>query len=1304
MAVFHFDLRHMPDASNLEVSVHGSTYDLRPHTASSLKTARREHPALAALPPRAERAFTHFADVDDTHFRQNRIRWIRVVRPAAPGVLLPELVLMTQYLPEGHLRAFYQAKFELQHLSLDELRVSVPRLKGRPRVYNAQLARLGLQELPRDPDAALQVLVSAQRLVDNLSTAAGLVAQHPELANVQPYTATVVKNDHILPEPDVDPDQYNAMVTLANSITDNPSWSPVIPCRDQHGTPLTAGYDVGDLKAGQPLSTWGLADQVRQNAVPASAGARRTASNDPLLRNKLWSPTPGTTVLVQDGNAAARSSRLADEPTYKWTVDQRTSHYGISVDAGSIHVDDADHFSIDAFNTFLRTLYVGYQLFADPDATQPLGQTQLLESMSAVDTLLGVPMPADPTSLAFDLQGAAAVRLYFGSLGTTDWNGDVSPSGALLTCAWQYGVPLALMAFGAQITETETFNKIVNDPQLRAAALGILFPIVGGGVATAAALGNTKHVLTVFGDVVLGFAVQKGMETLGEWLVEKAAEGAIAEAFGPVGQGIRLLADALDFKEIAETTIEVLGSPACFTVKVSRALDVALTLHPDPRHGEAGNPATAVWPSVARTYVATLQYKNGTNKQLTGQLSKTTSNAPLPLVFQDVPAGGEFRIIAGLYSDSGWLAGSWQSDWLEAKPNQGSTLQLGDESITENLVPLAPDAQYVFKEQVTYRDGAFAWLAAAAPPTATQAALDCGGSGTLCELTNLTLNNSAFQVGYAWRASGQHLHPDTPSAPASDAQLYALQNLSVLADLKSGLKTTSIGFTNRPGIAYAPSTNSPKQIDQTNFILDPRGGGMHLRQVVLGNEQSDFGLGDPGLQSWGHFPLENIDALAIHPSNAVIACSWRTHKLMILNLPAAPSPDDAAPVALLVSGEGVRQGLTKGPKALAVAPDGRILVLETLNHRVQGFDTKGNPVPSFTPGSILFTLPLAQVAADLDAGQVPEVFQTALQTADITALPFTPPLGSSFTAQLDSAQFHPPLDPKKDPPDPLIQALSEQGGVILAYDPRQIDDPAVSAQIQVVQAGSSWIITDPRGLAWQLRNQGDALAVFHRLTQVEVRVEKPGQQWLVIDHRTGDAWRLTPSTAAPDQLEVRTCLSYFPLRGVRAPNSVTYLDMAVEAQGYVYVLSYLNDGSQASDYLLDIYGPDGRFVLRTPDPSVTKNPQNVVAGRIAVDIWRDLYALTFETLHGPHGAPQPGLAHWNPTPPLFTLPVSTQPDFNQKNIGAITNAFAANHITLSTQAFIIVVDPDGSWQVKDGTTIYHIYRSGDDLEVYAVPA
>ena len=51
----------------------------------------------------------------------------------------------------------------------------------------------------------------------------------------------------------------------------------------------------------------------------------------------------------------------------------------------------------------------------------------------------------------------------------------------------------------------------------------------------------------------------------------------------------------------------------------------------------------------------------------------------------------------------------------------------------------------------------------------------------------------------------------------------------------------------------------------------------------------DFGFGDATLPSWGSFPVEAVDAAAVHPTNTVLACTWRYHKLMLLPLPPAPS-------------------------------------------------------------------------------------------------------------------------------------------------------------------------------------------------------------------------------------------------------------------------------------------------------------------------------------------------------------------------------------------------------------------------------
>jgi hypothetical protein len=89
--------------------------------------------------------------------------------------------------------------------------------------------------------------------------------------------------------------------------------------------------------------------------------------------------------------------------------------------------------------------------------------------------------------------------------------------------------------------------------------------------------------------------------------------------------------------------------------------------------------------------------------------------------------------------------------------------------------------------------------------------------------------------------------------------------------------------------------------------------------------------------------------------------------------------------------------------------------------------------------------------------------------------------------------------------------------------------------------------------------------------------------------------------------------------------SVTYLDLSIEGAGYIYVLYYVNDGSELSDYVLDVYLPDGSAVLCT----TTGIPSN----GIAVSLARDLYALNYQWQTGTAGRTEPTISHWIPTPP-----------------------------------------------------------------------
>lgn len=90
--------------------------------------------------------------------------------------------------------------------------------------------------------------------------------------------------------------------------------------------------------------------------------------------------------------------------------------------------------------------------------------------------------------------------------------------------------------------------------------------------------------------------------------------------------------------------------------------------------------------------------------------------------------------------------------------------------------------------------------------------------------------------------------------------------------------------------------------------------------------------------------------------------------------------------------------------------------------------------------------------------------------------------------------------------------------------------------------------------------------------------------------------------------------------------SVVPVDISVEAKGYIYVLKYLQPLSGSvtvSDYLLDIYNPDGSFLTQVA---------GIAAARMQVDLWRNLFTLNYEILLG-SSRTEPTVAQWIPSTP-----------------------------------------------------------------------
>jgi hypothetical protein len=95
-----------------------------------------------------------------------------------------------------------------------------------------------------------------------------------------------------------------------------------------------------------------------------------------------------------------------------------------------------------------------------------------------------------------------------------------------------------------------------------------------------------------------------------------------------------------------------------------------------------------------------------------------------------------------------------------------------------------------------------------------------------------------------------------------------------------------------------------------------------------------------------------------------------------------------------------------------------------------------------------------------------------------------------------------------------------------------------------------------------------------------------------------------------------------------ATEGATYLDLAVEFTGYIYILS--QDTSQV--FRLDIYHPNQTGT----NPICTT--RNINAGRLTVDFWRNVYTLNYEVLQLPNnggynGVTEPSVSLWIPPPP-----------------------------------------------------------------------
>jgi hypothetical protein len=689
---------------------------------------------------------------------------------------------------------------------------------------------------------------------------------------------------------------------------------------------------------------------------------------------------------------------------------------------------------------------------------------EFVSLVGPVQTVFGVPLPADPTTISVPIWDEVhTVRFLWGGLGRGAYDSGVCPVGITVTALAELVLPVFLMALGSAVTNSGPVRALMADKEVLFAVCTAGAFLAGGAGAADIALAQdpgsaAEGLASKFGPMLLS-----PLTSLGLWVAKQIGIGAAERAVPFVDIALAVINAAVTAADLAETIIEVLDSPFVYETDVVRTLDLAIALTPDPRYNE--------FPNYHDHYQVSVVYDAGTTLPLfTQSVPPGPMAESLAVTFLNAPAGGNLQVFAQFFAPNGWQSGQGQSGWMAAESVNG-TLSLSL-SITTNVIPLNASSVYVHEQKLGLLDnGTLGWIAGTQPPTATifTPSPFAGQGKDVTALVDITVAQAPEMIGYAWQSDGLNLPMNDPSTPPVTTSEYTVQNISVLLNAQGGYAFPPVGFSDQAAIGY--DVASPDDGTGHNFFIDPTvgpfdpvnnpGGGYHLRQVSISHDGPAPSMAVQTNQSWGRFPTP-LDRIVTHPLGYVFGIDFTTDKLYRVKLPAAAVADASAAFATMAAGTGVRDGLMQGPTGLAVALDGRLLVLEKTNARVQAFDIHGKPVPYFA-------------------------------------------------------------------------------------------DPA---------GGSAKLST------MALQNAATA----------------------------------------------------------------TWFDLAVESQGYLYVLYYNNDGSLPADYCVDLYQPDGTFLVTTT---------GVTAGNIAVDILRNLWTLNYEVMLDSSGRPQPSVSMWLPPAPP-PLPEATR--------------------------------------------------------------
>jgi hypothetical protein len=703
------------------------------------------------------------------------------------------------------------------------------------------------------------------------------------------------------------------------------------------------------------------------------------------------------------------------------------------------------------FNANGEAIAPGVDLADLPGALRALFDShrtkRFVDVIPPIDMIFGAPLPADSLTLRIPFpEGASKMRLYWGGIGSGPFDPTVCSVGVTATVIFEMALPIMLLAIGTSEQATGTVNSILSDTRVLFGIVVVVSAGVGGYIGVSQDPGRAAKTVAV---KLLPALLKTGLKY---YLVRKQAEGVAKRSVPLVNLAFLAFDVASTAMQLLQTSVALAQSPAVYDIEITRTFDLHLTITPDPEFGRFPDYHDEVRVLVMHDSGATLT-ESTLPKLPSGPVSK-----PITWHYEDCASGGRIKVLVFFYAANMWRSGMGSSGWVDAKGADGKSAREVRVQIKNVLIPLTTKSVYQHRDVMVFESGKHAWKQLPAPAT-TRTTKAPDPRRQVMSLGGITVAQRPGLIGYSWQATGLGLPRDRPTATRTNEPLYVAQNLSALEEPSSREAMTAVGFSARTAVAY--DLTCPDDATGRSFYLDPsRGdfdadknpdGGCHVRRIALSSTTTPvFEAGSR--QSWGRFP-KAVDSFVYHPQGYVAGITAGADKILIIRIPDASVDDRDAPLSYLASGDGKRDGLISRPRAIAVALDGRLLVLEDGNRRIQSFDLGGNPVPYFgTAGG---------------------------------------------------------------PKSPILP-LRETGG------------------------------------------------------------------------------------------------------------KTTYLDLSVEAKGYLFVLAFDGDGARAEQYRVDIYEPGGSFLVSTP---------GVAAGKIAVDLARAMYTLNWQTLEGPGGRPEPSISQWLAPPP-----------------------------------------------------------------------